>query len=69
MLWKKIHPEQVVVEMTEEYGIFALNLLPNYELKSRLLSYGDTLEVLEPKEFREEMKTLIENLSKLYKVL
>ena len=32
-----------------------------------VLSFGDKVEVLEPKELREEMKGIVEKLNKIYK--
>ena len=43
------------------FGIFSLELIPNYELESRLLGFGETVEVLKPKNLRERLKNRLEN--------
>jgi len=63
---KLIHESQKTVELNEDYGIFSLELIPNYELESKLLSFGDTVEVLEPAALRLQFKTRLENGLKLY---
>jgi len=50
---KWIHESQKTVEMTDDYGVFSLELIPNFELESKILSFGERVEVLEPVEFRE----------------
>lgn len=44
----------------------SLHLIPNYELKIKLLKLGDQIEVLKPMSLREEMKKTIINTLKLY---
>lgn len=63
---KPIHPSQELIEMTDEYALFSLYLITNYELKSRLLGYMDTLEVVEPHSFRKEMRQMVENIKGIY---
>ena len=63
---KLIHESQKTVEFNKVFGVFSLELIPNYELESKLLAYGDTVEVLEPKELREKIQNRLENSLKLY---
>lgn len=63
---KQIHTSQNVVEMTDEYGIFSLQVVPNYELTSRLLGYGKTLEVVSPEWYREEIQQVITEMLQFY---
>lgn len=63
---KPIHTSQEIVEMMEDYGVFSLQVVPNYELTSRLLGYGRTLEVVSPEWYREEVKEIIERMIGFY---
>jgi predicted DNA-binding transcriptional regulator YafY len=46
-----------------------LNLYPNKELKQQIFSFGADVEVLSPKELREEIKQEIEKCLKLYSTM
>lgn len=50
-----LHHSQKVVEQTKEYTIFSYFLRITYDLKQELLSLGDRVEVVYPKELRKEM--------------
>lgn len=63
---KPIHESQKVVELTDEFGVFEIEVVPNYELEARLLSYGDTVEVLSPSTFREKVFERISLSKKRY---
>ena len=63
-----LHPSQREVATNgEEYSDFEylLNLTP--ELTGKILSKGDWVEVLEPKELREEVKKYAHSIADLYK--
>lgn len=64
---KPIHESQKKDRSGENYTIFLLNLIPNYELESRLLSYGEDLEVLKPKSLRQRMAARVADMQKRYK--
>ena len=59
---KPIHMSQKVLEMSSEFGIFSIDVIPNYELKSKILAYGNDVEVLEPLWLRQEMRGIIEGM-------
>jgi predicted DNA-binding transcriptional regulator YafY len=65
---KPIHKDQIEVDddFDDDSIIIELNLYLTYELKQTLLSYGDGVEVLEPKLLRDEIKSIIQNMSQLY---
>lgn len=63
---KPIHESQKIVELKEEFGVFEIEVIPNYELEARLLSYGETVEVLEPEGFREKIAARVSNSLNLY---
>lgn len=52
---KPLHPTQQVLEETAERVVFGYELILNYELESRLLSFGEEVEVLEPLSLRERI--------------
>jgi len=57
---------QQEIETTDEYSIFTFKIAPTYDFMQELLRMGDTIEVLEPKWLREEMKELIGRMKKMY---
>ena len=48
------------------HTIFAYNLAPDYDFKQDILSFGDTVEVLEPKGLRLDIASIINNSHKMY---
>ena len=57
-----LHDSQQEVERTKEYSIFTYYLVPNYEFTHDILSFGESVEVLEPAGVRDE---IIEEINKL----
>lgn len=62
-----LHSSQKEVEKNDKYSVFTYFLTPDYDFKQDVLSFGDKVEVLEPKELREEMKRIVEKLMNNYK--
>jgi predicted DNA-binding transcriptional regulator YafY len=50
-----IHPSQEVIKETESKTTIKLMVRPNFELKQKLLSYGDSVIVMKPKWLKEEL--------------
>ena len=63
---KRLHESQETVKMTDEYGEFSLSVIPNFELESKLLAYGERIEVLKPKVLRDKFKNRIIKAKTLY---
>lgn len=63
---KPIHSSQEMIKETAEYGLFRLELIPNFELESRILSNIDSLEVMSPKSFRDRLMKRLEKATSLY---
>ena len=68
---KKIHHSQKVLipygqYEDGEYGEFVLNVEVNNEFIGRILQMGDGLEIVSPREVREEIKKRISNMAKRY---
>ena len=62
---KPLHGSQKIRE-EENHFLVELKLIPNYELESCLLSYGENIEVLEPPLLKEKLKLRIEDLHQNY---
>ncbi|MBL7471400.1 helix-turn-helix transcriptional regulator [Robertkochia sediminum] len=63
---KPIHGSQTLGREEGEHVIFELQLVPNYELESILLAFGERVEVLAPMSLRERLKERLEETVKLY---
>ncbi len=61
-----LHSSQEEVETHKGYSIFAYNLAPDYDFRQDILSFGDSIEVLEPVELRVDISEVIINLYKKY---
>jgi predicted DNA-binding transcriptional regulator YafY len=61
-----IHESQQEIESGEEYSLFELMICPTFDLCQHLLSLGDAVEVLEPKELREMMREQVEKMGQKY---
>ena len=59
--------EEVLTKYSQHYSEFQYRLCLTPELTSRLLSMGESVEVLEPMELRDEMKKKINTMFNLYK--
>lgn len=57
-----IHHSQTVIEDTNEHFIFELFLTPNYSFYQELFSLMDRVEVISPKEVKDEMIELCEKM-------
>ena len=63
----KMHESQEEIERNEEYSIFKYRLRPSYDFIQELLWNGANMEVLEPKELREEITGIVDGMWKIYK--
>jgi len=63
---KPLHGSQKIKERQEQNTIVSLDLIPNYELESLLLSYGEGIEVIEPIELRKKITERINQLNQKY---
>ncbi|MCU0441421.1 MAG: WYL domain-containing protein [Bacteroidia bacterium] len=50
-----LHHTQQAVSTTENYSIFSIEVIPSFELKAQLLSYGKGVKVLTPEWLQKEM--------------
>ena len=61
-----LHSSQEEIETHKGYSVFAYNLAPDYDFKQDILSFGDTVEVLEPLAFRSSIAETIKMLNEKY---
>lgn len=64
----RVYDENFVnIRKDKEGNLYTEIEIPNdYSLYSYIFSFGDSIEVLEPKEIRNKIKTMLENISKKY---
>ena len=62
-----LHSSQKEIEENDKYSVFTYFITPDYDFKQDVLSFGDKVEVLEPKELREEVKKYAHSIADLYK--
>jgi predicted DNA-binding transcriptional regulator YafY len=64
---KPIHGSQKVKEQKADFTIIELQLIPNFELESIILSHGEKVEVLAPESLRQRLKDRLIRLNEKYK--
>ena len=64
IITKPLHGSQIIKQRQNDFTIVELELIPNYELESLLLSFGENIEVIEPFNLRNGLK---ERVKKIYK--
>ncbi len=67
LLWpyidsKPLHPSQTVMERTDTYTTIQLEVVPNYEFYAQILGLGSAVEILEPREIRQEVKIKLKDM-------
>lgn len=63
---KSIHNSQEILSEDEKGMEIVLNLIPNYEFYSIILSFGDSIEILSPDLVRDELAIKLKSASKMY---
>ena len=63
---KPIHGSQKVVEKHGDKVIIQLSVIPNYELESTLLQFGEKIKILQPSNLKENMKNRINKMLSRY---
>lgn len=61
-----LHSSQEEVETRREYSVFSYELAPDYDFKQDILSFGDSVEILEPAALRTELADTIFNMNNRY---
>lgn len=66
ILTKPLHGSQKKTETEADGTVIEVEVIPNIELRQLILSYGDGIEVISPKSFRDQMKMVIDSMNRLY---
>jgi len=66
---KPIHGSQKIIEKNDDYTIIKLEVKLNYELKSQILQHGNGVQVIEPKELKEDIFTTICQMKENYNLV
>ena len=66
VLTKPIHLSQRIMEKNDEYAVISINVKPNYELDSKILSFGSNMEVLSPEAYRIHLSEKIQTMNQRY---
>ena len=61
-----LHSSQEEIETTPEYSVFKYFLAPDYDFKQDVLSFGTRVEILSPAHLREEMSSMVNQLTRMY---
>jgi len=64
---KPLHGSQKVKEKKQDSTIVELELIPNYEFESLILSYGEKISIISPEILKIRLLERIEKLYKKYK--
>jgi predicted DNA-binding transcriptional regulator YafY len=57
---KPLHGSQKLKEKKDSYSLIELELIPNFELESLILSFGEGIEIISPETLRERVKNRIQ---------
>ncbi|MEJ2881034.1 helix-turn-helix transcriptional regulator [Pedobacter sp. GR22-6] len=66
MQTKPLHGSQTNLETTDNEGILSFKVIINYELISKLLSFGDNIRVIEPQHLAERIRDKINSMAVYY---
>ena len=61
-----LHSSQEEVETHKGYSVFTYHLVPDYDFKQDVLSFGDTVEVLQPMALRKGIADIVKNINSKY---
>ena len=61
-----LHHSQREIESKADYTIFEYKIAPTYVFVQEILSHGNQLEVLSPDAFRQQIKTIIQEMHDFY---
>lgn len=62
---KPIHHSLQILDTTDDHIDFSLDLIPNYEFETLMLTYADNCEILEPSSLREKLAERAEKIAAL----
>ena len=62
-----LHRSQEEIETNDEYSVFEYFLRPNFDFKQEIISYLDSVEVVEPLSLRKEIGRIVLNVYMKYR--
>jgi predicted DNA-binding transcriptional regulator YafY len=68
LITKPLHPTQRVIEETEDKSIFSIEVFDNYEIRSKIMSFGEDLIIISPVEFKDKIKSSITLMARNYDI-
>lgn len=63
---KPLHSTLTRIEENDDFFVFSINVKPNYELDSKILSFGPNIEVLSPASYRDHISKKIKAMNQIY---
>lgn len=63
---KPIHESQSLLQEGDDHDLYVITVIPNVELESRFLSYGDGLTVISPPGFSQRMRDRVASMYENY---
>ena len=63
---KPLHHSQKLLEEKKTKALFSIEIVPNYELESLMLSYGESIKVLSPKSLAKKLKRRLDAAHQRY---
>lgn len=66
---KPLHGSQKKIKENKDGLYIQIEVIPNFELKQMLLSYGDKIEVLSPENYRNELKKTVDKMMIKYSTI
>ena len=61
-----LHSSQEETETAEDYSVFKYFITPDYDFKQDVLSFGASVEILEPEHLRKELGEIISKMNGKY---
>lgn len=66
VLTKPLHGSQKKISQDQKKLVIQLEVIPNFELKQLILSYGGNIEILYPESYRAEFKESVQKMNDIY---
>ena len=63
---KPLHHSQKEIESNASKTSFSLDVIPNFELESKLFSFGEAVKVIKPKSIQKKLAARVKALNKKY---
>ena len=61
-----LHPSQKEIETKDDYSVFEYYIQPTFDFRQTILSFADSVEVLEPQWLRNEIAEKVKKMAAMY---